>query len=67
MPDDETLAQWLHHAYENGMWPEGVRLYQEGGIALDAFSHSRRHTIREDYETCWMMSKRSEGSGGAAI
>ncbi len=65
MPDDEILAQWLHYAYESGMWREGVRLYEEGGIALDAFSASWRHAIREDYETCRMMSERSEAKGGA--
>jgi len=57
-PDAETIADWIKHCRRVGMYPEGVMLYEKGGLVISGLSEKQIVDIEEDYKICKRRSRR---------
>lgn len=59
-PDNRQLVEWIHHCRRAGMYAEGRRLYETGGLRLEALPEDLQVEVEEDYETCIRLGTRQQ-------
>lgn len=57
-PDNRQLVEWIHHCRRAGMYSEGRRLFETGGLRMEALPEELQVEVEEDYETCVRMGAR---------
>ena len=60
LPDAPTMAAWILYCKRNGLFAEGVILYEQGSIDTDMLSDDCAVRLEEDYRSC----KRRVGGEG---
>ena len=58
LPDAPTMAAWILYCKRNGLFAEGVILYEQGDIDTDKLSDDCAVRLEEDYRIC---KRRVEG------
>lgn len=51
-PDDATLVEWIHHCRQSGLYYQGKKLYERGGIIFDRLSEEQQVELEENYQAC---------------
>jgi hypothetical protein len=61
-PGDATLAEWIRACKLAGLYEQGRRLFEKGGLRLEHLSEEARVEVEEDYEVCVRMLARTGGA-----
>lgn len=63
-PSDAALAEWVRHCKRSGLYEQGKRLYEKGGMKLDNLSEEVLVDVEEDYSVCIRALSRTTNSEG---
>lgn len=58
-PTDATLAEWIRHCKNAGMYAQGIELYERGGLRLDRLSEEAQVLVEEDYAICMRRQRQT--------